>query len=70
MIRSSQTESGATLVITLTDSFAAAASRSPEMGVAAMAISMIVVPTVSLVTKNNKAETERVEEIFECYKEV
>jgi SSS family transporter len=64
------TVGGATLVITLTDSFSAAAAKSPEMGVSAMAISLIVVPVVSLLTKNKKAETERVEEIFECYKEV
>ena len=63
------TVGGATLVITLTDSFSVAASKSPEMGVAAMAISMIVVPVVSLITKNKKADAERVEEIFECYKE-
>ena len=63
------TVGGATLVITLTDSFSVAASKSPEMGVAAMAISMIVVPVVSLLTKNKEADTERVEEIFECYKE-
>ena len=63
------TVGSATLVITLTDSFSVAASKSPEMGVAAMAISMIVVPVVSLLTKNKKADAERVEEIFECYKE-
>ena len=63
------TVGGATLVITLTDSFSAAASKSPEMGVAAMAISMVVVPVVSLLTKNKKEDIERVEEIFECYTE-
>ena len=63
------TVGGATLVISLTDSFSAAAAKSPEMGVAAMAISMIVVPVVSLVTKNKKADIQRVEEIFTCYKE-
>ena len=63
------TVGGATLVITLTDSFSVAASKSPEMGVAAMAISMIVVPVVSLLTKNKEADAEHVEEIFECYKE-
>ena len=63
------TVGGATLVITLTDSFSVAASKSPEMGVVAMAISMIVVPVVSLLTKNKKADAQRVEEIFECYKE-
>ena len=64
------TVGGATLVITLTDSFSAAASRSPEMGVAAMAVSMVVVPIVSLLTKNSAADKERVNELFECYKEI
>ena len=58
-----------TLVITLTSSFSAAAAKSPEMGVAAMAVSLVVVPLVSLLTKNKDAEKERVEEIFECYSE-
>jgi Na+(H+)/acetate symporter ActP len=56
-------------VISLTSSFSVAASKSPEMGVAAMAISFIVVPVVSLLTKNKKEDQERVEEIFSCYKE-
>ncbi len=56
-----------TLVITLTDSFAAAAKVSPEMGVSAMAVSMVVVPVVSLLTKNK--DPERVDEIFACYNE-
>ncbi len=56
-----------TLVITLTDSFSSAAAKSPEMGVAAMAVSFVVVPLVSAFTKNK--DKERVEEIFECYKE-
>ena len=60
---------GATLVISLNSGFSAAAAKSPEMGVAAMAVSLVVVPVVSALTKNKKAETERVEEIFECYKE-
>ena len=61
------TVGGATLVISITDSFKVAASKSPEMGVAAMAISMIVVPVVSLLTKNKDSEKERVEEVFTCY---
>lgn len=61
------TVGGATLVITLTSNFSAAAAKSPEMGVAAMAVSLIVVPVVSAFTKNK--DKERVEEIFECYKE-
>lgn len=61
------TVGSATLVITLTDNFSAAAARSPEMGVAAMAISSIVVPLVSAFTKNK--DQKRVEEIFECYNE-
>ena len=56
-----------TLVISLSSGFSAAAAKSPEMGVAAMAVSMIVVPLVSLITKNK--DKERVEEIFECYNE-
>ena len=47
----------------------AAAAKSPEMGVAAMALSMIVVPLVSALTKNTQAEEKRVDEIFECYTE-
>ena len=62
------TVGGATLVITLTSNFSNAAAHSPEMGVAAMAVSMIVVPVVSLLTKNKNKE--RVDKIFECYNEV
>ena len=61
------TVGGATLVISLTSGFSAAAAKSPEMGVAAMAISFVIVPVVSLLTKNK--DSERVEEIFSCYKE-
>ena len=57
----------ATLVITLTSDFSAAAAKSPEMGVAAMTVSMIVVPVVSALTK--KTDQQRVDEIFECYNE-
>ena len=63
------TVGGATLVITLSDSFSAAAAKSPEMGVTAMAISLIVVPVVSALTKNKEADVRRVEEIFACYQE-
>ena len=58
------TVGGATLVITLQSGFSAAAAKSPEMGVAAMALSMIVVPLVSAVTKNKKADTDRIEKNF------
>ncbi len=61
------TVGGATLVISLQSGFSAAAARSPEMGVAAMAVSMIVVPVVSALTKIK--DRERVEEIFSCYEE-
>jgi Na+/pantothenate symporter len=61
------TVGGATLVISLQSGFSAAAAKSPEMGVAAMAISMIVVPLVSAFTKNK--DKQRVDEIFECYNE-
>ena len=63
------TVGGATLVISLQSGFSAAAAHSPEMGVAAMALSMVVVPLVSAFTKNTKEDTARVEEIFSCYKE-
>lgn len=59
------TVGGATLVISLKSSFSVAASKSPEMGVAAMALSFIVVPVVSLLTKNKNKE--RIDEIFSCY---
>lgn len=53
-----------TLVITLNSSFSVAASYSPEMGVAAMTVSFLVVPLVSAFTKNKDAS--RIEEIFSC----
>ena len=56
-----------TLVISLNSGFGAAASKSPEMGVAAMAVSLVIVPLVSAFTKNK--DSERVEEIFSCYDE-
>lgn len=56
-----------TLVISLNSGFSAAAAKSPEMGVAAMAVSLVIVPLVSAFTKNKDAE--RVEEIFACYNE-
>jgi len=56
-----------TLVISLTSSFSAAAAKSPEMGVIAMAVSLIVVPTVSAFTKQK--DSQREEEIFSCYDE-
>ena len=58
-----------TLVISLNSGFSEAAAKSPEMGVAAMAVSMVIVPLVSAFTKNKNAEKERVEEIFSCYSE-
>ena len=63
------TVGGATLVISITSGFSAAAAKSPEMGVCAMAVSMVVVPVVSLLTKKTHTDAERVEEIFSCYKE-
>lgn len=56
-----------TLVISLNSGFSAAAMKSPEMGVSAMAVSMIVVPLVSLITR--KPDAQKVEEIFSCYNE-
>jgi len=59
----------ATLVISLNSGFSAAAAKSPEMGVCAMAISLVVVPLVSAFTKNKKEDAEYVEEIFTCYQD-
>ena len=56
-----------TLVVTINTNFAAAAKLSPEMGVAAMAVSVVIVPLVSLFTKNK--DKEKMEEIFSCYEE-
>ena len=63
------TVGGATLVISLESGFSAAAARSPEMGVAAMAVSLVAVPLVSAFTKHSKNDMERVDEIFACYSE-
>ena len=63
------TVGGATLVISLTSGFSAAAAKSPEMGVAAMAVSLAVVPLVSAFTKNKKEDSARVDEIFTCCEE-
>ena len=64
------TVGGASLVISLNSGFSSAAAKSPEVGVIAMAVSMVVVPVVSLLTKNKDSkEAQSVDEIFECYKE-
>lgn len=52
-----------TAVITANSGFSAAASYAPEMGVAAMAVSMIAVPVVSLFTK--KPDSNIVEKAFD-----
>ncbi|MBO7217516.1 MAG: sodium/solute symporter [Clostridia bacterium] len=62
------TVGSATLIISLQSGFSAAAAKSPEMGVAAMAVSLVIVPLVSAFTKNKKEEIDRVNELFECYK--
>jgi Na+/pantothenate symporter len=64
------TVGGATLVISLQSGFSAAAAKSPEMGVAAMGISLVIVPVVSALTKNKKADADRVEALFEACKEM
>ncbi len=57
----------ATLVISQNLGFAAAAAKSPEMGVFAMVVSMIAVPLVSSFTKVK--DSRRIDEIFACYQE-
>ena len=64
------TVGGATLIITLNSGFSAAAAKSPEMGVCAMAVSLVIVPLVSAFTKNAEEEKERAEEIFACFKDI
>ena len=59
------TVGGATLVISMNSGFSAAAAKSPEMGVAAMAVSFVIVPVVSMFTKND--DMNRIKEIFSCY---
>ena len=50
-----------TAIISMTSAFSVAASHAPELGVAAMAVSMIVVPVVSLFTKQfDKSFTEQI----------
>lgn len=69
MIAGLLTVGGATLVISLNAGFSAAAAKSPEMGVIAMAVSAVVVPLVSAFTKNKDEDKARIEEIFSCYKD-
>jgi Na+/pantothenate symporter len=58
------TVSISTLVISLSSSFSNAVSKSPEMGVCAMAVSIVVVPLVSMITKNKESDKQRIDEIF------
>ena len=58
------TVSISTLVISLSSSFSNAVSKSPEMGVCAMAVSIVVVPLVSMITKNKERDKQRIDEIF------
>lgn len=67
MVAGLLTVGGATLFITLTESFSAAAASSPEMGVCAMAVSLITVPVVSAFTK--KPDAKLVDEIFDSCNE-
>lgn len=57
------TVGGATLVISITSGFGEATSKSPEMGVAAMAVSFIIVPVVSLLTRDKELE-DKISEIM------
>ncbi len=55
------------LVLTIRSGFAEAAKHSAEMGVCAMAVSLIAVPLVSALTKGK--ETPEVNELFDCLDE-
>lgn len=63
------TVGGATLIISLQSGFAAAAAKSPEMGVTAMAVSFVIVPLVSALTKNSAQDTQRIHDLFAHCKE-
>ncbi|MBQ7376796.1 MAG: sodium:solute symporter [Clostridia bacterium] len=63
------TVGGATLVISLRSGFSAAAARSPEMGVAAMAVSVVAVIAVSLLSRRQLKDPERIDALFSCYRE-
>ena len=52
-----------TLIITVMSGFSAAVSYAPQMGVAAMAVSLITVPLVSIFTK--KYPAEHIDYVFE-----
>lgn len=52
-----------TLVMSLTNGFAFAAGKAPEMGVCAMAVSVIAVPVVSMFTK--QFSQKHIETVFE-----
>lgn len=56
-----------TAVLTASGGFSSAVAKAPEMGVAAMAVSICVVPVVSLFSK--KFDSEHIEEIFETEKQ-
>ncbi len=57
-----------TLIISINSGFSAAAAKSPELGVAAMAVSLVIVPVISAVTKNSEADKKRIDELFEGIK--
>jgi len=51
-----------TVIMSLTTGFSSAAGCSPQMGVAAMAVSIVVVPVVSIFTK--KFDEKHLESVF------
>ncbi len=52
-----------TIILSTSAGFSAAAAKAPEMGVSAMAVSIIIVPVVSLFTK--KFNQEHIDSVFE-----
>lgn len=52
-----------TVILSTSAGFPAAAAKAPEMGVSAMAVSLIIVPVVSLFTK--KFNKEQIDSVFE-----
>ncbi len=57
----------ASIVITVGNLFVKVTASPIVAGAAAMIIGLIIVPIVSVITKNPQADKNRIENIFECY---
>ena len=57
----------ASIVITVGNLFVKVTASPIVAGAAAMIVGLIIVPVVSVITKNPQADKNRIENIFECY---